>query len=341
MVSNFQPWQSPGPPTPIEPGGYLCSFPDTWTPLSREKDIPAPPPPPSQVLVTIGNYKKHPLFRAFSANLPQTTAKNTPLSRENGSTHAFEWGAFEGGGWGTEWESILDQHMQNSQGTQMKEQCQILDTCRVVLTQDKGECRPNPTYYKYSNSIIIFTDITNIGIGLIFVLCCFDIWNMINGSHFEIQNGGLIPVIILYKNSINIISGITNISMHTICDVLCGSQVEIYEQNIIINGGHFEIQDGGLTPLITLYQYNLWYITNIGTHTILCYVLCGSQVEIYEKNMIINGGHFEIQNGGISTWIIITEIVSLKSLVSQTYVLAPFLIFYGAHKLRYMNKCIN
>ena len=59
------------------------------------------------------------------------------------------------------------------------------------------------------------------------------------------------------------------------------------------------------------------------------------------KNMIINGGHFEIQNGGISKWIIITDIVSLKSLVSQTYVLAPFLIFYGAHTLRYEQNCIN
>ena len=57
--------------------------------------------------------------------------------------------------------------------------------------------------------------------------------------------------------------------------------------------------------------------------------------------MIINGGHFENQKGGISKWIIITEIVPLKSLVSQTYVLAPFLIFYSAHTLRYMNKCIN
>ena len=108
---------------------------------------------------------------------------------------------------------------------------------------------------------------------------------MINGSHFEIQNGGLIPIIMLYKNSINRISGATNISIHTICDVLCGSQVEIYEQNIIINGGHFEIQDGGQTPLITL-VYNgisiISGITNIGTHTIL-YGLCGSQVEIYEK----------------------------------------------------------
>ena len=75
---------------------------------------------------------------------------------------------------------------------------------------------------------------------------------MINGSHFEIQNGGLIPIIMLYKNSINRISGATNISIHTICDVLCGSQVEIYEQNIIINGGNLEIQDGGQTPLITL-----------------------------------------------------------------------------------------
>ena len=44
--------------------------------------------PISQVLVTISNYKKHPLFRVFSGNLSEITAKNSPLSRENGNMHA-------------------------------------------------------------------------------------------------------------------------------------------------------------------------------------------------------------------------------------------------------------
>ena len=34
--------------------------------------------PPISSLVTISNYKKHPLFRAFSGNLPETTAKIYP-----------------------------------------------------------------------------------------------------------------------------------------------------------------------------------------------------------------------------------------------------------------------
>ena len=50
---------------------------------------------------------------------------------------------------------------------------------RLVLTRDKEECRPNPITYKYSNGINRFTGITNIGTGLIFFLCCSDIWNMI------------------------------------------------------------------------------------------------------------------------------------------------------------------
>ena len=54
--------------------GYLCSFPITRTSLSR-------------VLFNIGNYKKHPFFRAFLGNIPPT-AKIFPLSRENGNTHA-------------------------------------------------------------------------------------------------------------------------------------------------------------------------------------------------------------------------------------------------------------
>ena len=39
--------------------------------------------PLSWVLLTIGSYKKHPLFRAFSGNLPESTAPKYPLSREN------------------------------------------------------------------------------------------------------------------------------------------------------------------------------------------------------------------------------------------------------------------
>ena len=62
-----------GPPYSYRTRGYLSSFPGTWIPLTHEKDtcIPPAPPPPSQALVTIGNYKKHPLFWAFSANLPE------------------------------------------------------------------------------------------------------------------------------------------------------------------------------------------------------------------------------------------------------------------------------
>ena len=52
-------------------------------PLSREQVIPL-----SRVLVTIWQLQKHPLFRAFSGELHETTAQNTPLSRENGNTHA-------------------------------------------------------------------------------------------------------------------------------------------------------------------------------------------------------------------------------------------------------------
>ena len=54
----------PPPSTLIEPGGTFAR--------SRS------PEPLSQVLVTIGNYKKHPLFRAFSGNLPETPAKIIP-----------------------------------------------------------------------------------------------------------------------------------------------------------------------------------------------------------------------------------------------------------------------
>ena len=75
----------------------------------------------------------------------------------------------------------------------LPEQCQILETCRLVLTQDKGECRPNSINYKYINSINIFTDITNICIDLIFVLCS----DMKNDKWQPFWNGRLIPIIIL------------------------------------------------------------------------------------------------------------------------------------------------
>ena len=164
---EFNPDKSPGPPTPIEPMVHNARSP-----------LPEPAPylvkriyPLSLVLVTTDSYKtfprlycqkyppfprkweyacgplmnrvgpgteKHPLFWAFSGRFPETTAKNTPLSRVNGNTrpapHTLESGP------GTEWQSILenfwvhrlcpDQHMQNSQGTHMRAKCQILKTCR-------------------------------------------------------------------------------------------------------------------------------------------------------------------------------------------------------------------
>ena len=57
---------------------YLCSFMIIWTPLSR-------------VLVTIGNYKKHPLFRAFLGNLPQDSGQEIPPSDWTNSTLTGTW----------------------------------------------------------------------------------------------------------------------------------------------------------------------------------------------------------------------------------------------------------
>ena len=84
-ISNWYWCVFPPAPTPIEPGGTYASSPS-----------PEPPPPISgegytplsRVLLTIGNYKKHTLFRVFSGNLPETTDKNYTPSRENGNTHA-------------------------------------------------------------------------------------------------------------------------------------------------------------------------------------------------------------------------------------------------------------
>ena len=58
------------PIRPIEPGcaSFLITYP--------------PPPPPislSRVLVTIGNYKKHPLFGFSRKILPRQRPKNTPF----------------------------------------------------------------------------------------------------------------------------------------------------------------------------------------------------------------------------------------------------------------------
>ena len=54
----------------------------------------------SQVLVTIGNDKKHPLSRVFLGNLPETILKNTPFFLENMGTCMQPPYAFEGGGGG-------------------------------------------------------------------------------------------------------------------------------------------------------------------------------------------------------------------------------------------------
>ena len=91
----------------------------------------------------------------------------------------------------------------------------------------------------------------------------------------------------------------------------------------VIDGGHFEIQNGGITTWMNITAVvslkSLVSQTYIGS----ILVFYGIQKSRYIwKYIIINGGHFDILNGGITTLIIITEIVSLKSLVSQTYVVA-------------------
>ena len=62
--------------------GYLCSFPITRTPLSREKDIQGYTPL-SRVLVTIGNYKKSTPFSWFSREIfPRLRPKIPPFPRK-------------------------------------------------------------------------------------------------------------------------------------------------------------------------------------------------------------------------------------------------------------------
>ena len=56
-------WLPPGPHS-HRTRGYLCSFPITWTPLSREKDIQRNTPL-SRILVTVGTYKKTPPFPGY------------------------------------------------------------------------------------------------------------------------------------------------------------------------------------------------------------------------------------------------------------------------------------
>ena len=76
----------PPPPPPLpENTGYLCSIPITWTPLSREKDIP-----PIRVLVAIvGNYIKS----------SRDDTKNTPFPEKMGTRMRPPY-AFGGGGGG-------------------------------------------------------------------------------------------------------------------------------------------------------------------------------------------------------------------------------------------------
>ena len=78
-----------GSPTPVESGGIPML-------ISRHLN----PPPLSRVLVTIGNYNKHPLFRAFAGNLPETTPKMPPFLRK--WKHACDplMNSSEGGGGG-------------------------------------------------------------------------------------------------------------------------------------------------------------------------------------------------------------------------------------------------
>ena len=91
--------QCPPRPTPIEPWDIPILIPD---------HLNTPPPPPhlgksiyplSRVLVTIGNYKKYPLFRTFSGNLPETLPP-PPFSRENGNAHGGPLMHSSGGGGG-------------------------------------------------------------------------------------------------------------------------------------------------------------------------------------------------------------------------------------------------
>ena len=75
----------PTPPPPHRIRGYLYAC--------------SPSPEPPSVLVTIGNYKKHPIFRAFLGNLSRDYApKYPPFPRKwedaCGPPYAFEWGGW-------------------------------------------------------------------------------------------------------------------------------------------------------------------------------------------------------------------------------------------------------
>ena len=81
MNTYYMPCFQPGPPPPIEPGGIYAHSPSPEPPYLGEmisKDIHVPP---SWVLVTVGNYKKLPLFCVFSGILPKTTDQKYPPFR--------------------------------------------------------------------------------------------------------------------------------------------------------------------------------------------------------------------------------------------------------------------
>ena len=109
-------------PTPIEPGGYLCSFPHHLNPPISGKGYPSDIPPYlGYVCVPLCNYKKkhpvscvflvkicpetrakiYPLFLVFSGNLPDwdyIRAKNTPFPEKMWNAHRSpymhsSWGA--------------------------------------------------------------------------------------------------------------------------------------------------------------------------------------------------------------------------------------------------------
>jgi hypothetical protein len=61
----------------------------------------------------------------------------------------------------------------------------------------------------------------------------------------------------------------------------------------------------------------------------------------YKQKCIKYGGHFEIQDCGQTKLATTNIMVLMESLMSQTWVLPPFLIFYVAHKPRYRAKYIE
>ena len=102
----------PPPPTSFRIRGYLCSFPITEAPPSRENILPL-----SRVLVHIGFYnnnnsnnnkKKTPLFRVSCGKLPKTKGpKNNPFPEKIGTRmgapckFVCECVCGGGGGWNT------------------------------------------------------------------------------------------------------------------------------------------------------------------------------------------------------------------------------------------------